>query len=102
MFDFDNPWMALAADSFDLALESHDVIGLRLARAASGRFDACDEAVRMVVEKAFAAWDTTAIVAEDLFLGEPHRAASRTLALYRRRVRANRTRLSETGAGATA
>lgn len=89
-----NPWIALAADSFDLAIESHDVIGLRLARAASGRFDACDEAVRMVVEKAFAAWDTAVVVTESLIQGEPHLAASRTLALYRRRVQANQRRLA--------
>jgi hypothetical protein len=89
-----NPWIALAADSLDLAIESQDVIGLRLARAASGRFDACDEAVRMVVEKAFAAWDTAVVVTESMIQGEPHLAASRTLALYRRRVQANQRRLA--------
>lgn len=99
MSEHGNPWIDLAADSLDLALESHDVIGLRLARATSGRLDACDEAVRMVVEKAFAAWDTAFVVTESLMLGEPHLAATRTLALYRRRVQANQRRLTgEAGA----
>ena len=89
-----NPWIALAADSLDLAIESQGVVGLRLARAASGRFDAGDEAVRMVVEKAFAAWDTAVVVTESLIQGQPHLAASRTLALYRSRVQANQRRLT--------
>lgn len=90
-----NPWIALAADSLDLAIESQAVIGLRLARAASGRFDACDEAVRMVVEKAFAAWDMAMVVGESLIQGEPHLAATRTVALYRKRVQANQRRLAQ-------
>lgn len=94
MAECGNPWIALAADSIDLALESHDVIGLRLARAASGRFDACDEAVRMVVEKAFAVWDTAFVVSESLILGQAHLAPERTVALYRRRVQANYRRLA--------
>jgi hypothetical protein len=94
-----NPWIALATDSLDLMRESHDVIGLRLTRAASGRLDSCDEAVRMVVEKAFAAWDTAVVVAESLVLGEGHLAPERTVALYRRRVQANYRRLSDEGTG---
>ena len=53
-----NPWLHLAAGSLRLSLEAQDVIGLRLAKAAAGDFDAPEEAMRMVTEKGQAAWDT--------------------------------------------
>jgi hypothetical protein len=88
-----NPWLQLAADSMRLGLEAQDVIGLRLAKAACGDFDAGAEAVLMVAEKSQAAWDATFLVTRSMIAGEGHLAPARTLALYRRRVRANQRRL---------
>ena len=92
-----NPWLHLAADTISLAAESGEVIGLRMARAVSGRFDIGDEAVRMVVEKAFAACDAAAVVAGSLATGDAHQAAAGALDVYRRRVAANQRRLASGG-----
>ena len=89
-----NPWLYLAADVLNLAAESGEVIGLRLARSVSGRFDIADEAVRMVVEKAFAALDASLVVTGSLAVGEAHEAAAGAVAVYRRRVAANQRRLA--------
>lgn len=89
-----NPWLHLAADTISLALESGEVIGLRLAHATSGRFDIGDEAVRMVVEKAYAACDAAVVVAGSLATGDAHQAAAGALAVYRWRVAANQRRLA--------
>jgi hypothetical protein len=89
-----NPWLNLAYDAFSLAMESGEVIGLRLARVAAGRFDIGDEAVRMVTEKAFAARDAAVIAAGSLAVGEAHEAAAGAMAVYRRRVAANQRRLA--------
>jgi hypothetical protein len=88
-----NPWLQLAEGSFRLSLEAQDVIGLRLAKAAAGDFDAPEEAVRMVTEKSEAAWEAGWVVAQSFMSGQVHLAPARTLALYRRRVRANQRRL---------
>jgi hypothetical protein len=88
-----NPWLQLAAGSWRLGLEAQDVIGLRFAKAAAGDFDNPEEAVRMVAEKGQAAWDASWVVAQSVMAGEGHLAPARTLALYRRRVRANQRRL---------
>jgi hypothetical protein len=88
-----NPWLHLAEGSLRLSLEAQDVIGLRLAKAAAGDFDAPEEAVRMVAEKGQAAWDASWVVAQSLMTGQGHLAPARALALYRRRVRANQRRL---------
>ena len=88
-----NPWLHLAENSLRLGLEAQDVIGLRLAKAAAGDFDTPEEAVRLVAEKGQAAWDASWMVAQSVMAGQGHLAPARTLALYRRRVRANQRRL---------
>jgi hypothetical protein len=47
----------------------------------------------MISEKALTALDAHFVVAGSLLAGEAHLAPARTLALYRRRVQANRSRL---------
>ncbi|HEY2177560.1 MAG TPA: hypothetical protein VGH15_03175 [Caulobacteraceae bacterium] len=89
-----NPWFSLAADSIRLGLEAQDVIGLRLIKAASGDFDGGEEALRMVLEKARAAWDAQCLITQCLIAGEGHLAPARALNLYRRRVKANQRRLA--------
>jgi hypothetical protein len=89
-----NPWVDLSADMARLGIESGGVIGLRMMRAALGGADAQKEAVLMVSEKAKAAWDAQFVLARSLLAGQGHLAPQRTVALYRRRVQANRRRLS--------
>jgi hypothetical protein len=90
-----NAWLDLSADVARLGHESGDVIGLRLAVAGRGGKPAQAELCRMISEKAVAALDAHFVFARSLLTGEAHLAPARTLALYRQRVQANRTRLSD-------
>jgi hypothetical protein len=90
-------WLNFAAESIRLGLESQGVIGLRLIKAAWGGAGAGEEAVRMVVEKGQAAMDANFLITRSVLAGEGHLAPARTLALYRRRVRANHRRLMDGG-----
>jgi hypothetical protein len=94
----DAPWDSLVdlpADAVRLGRESGDVIGMRLAVAGRGGPEAQAEICRMISEKAFAALDAQLMVAGSLLVGEAHLVPARTLALYRRRVQANRSRLTK-------
>lgn len=89
-----NSWFDLAADSWRLGLEAQAVVGLRLAKLATGDAAAAAEARRMVTEKVLAAAEAQARTMGDILTGHAHHAPKRNLALYRRKVRANRRRLS--------
>jgi len=89
-----NPWIALGADMARLGVESSGVIGLRMMQAALGAPGAQAEAVLMVSEKAKAAVDAQFLLARSVMAGQAHLAPSRAVALYRRRVQANRRRLT--------
>ncbi len=91
-----NPWIDLSVDMARLGVESSSVIGLRMMQAALGSPGAQKEAVLMVSEKAKAALDAQFLLARSLLSGQAHLAPSRTVALYRRRVQANRRRLTRT------
>jgi hypothetical protein len=75
--------------------EAATVIGLRLARLSAGGALAQREAQRMVTEKAFAAVEAQMSAATAIMtgrgLGQAGKSAS---AVYRRKVRANRRRLT--------
>jgi hypothetical protein len=88
-------WLDLSADAARLGHEAGDVIGLRLAIASRGGVVALAEFCRMIGEKAVAALDAHLVVTGSVLSGEAHLAPARTLALYRRRVQANRARLVE-------
>ena len=95
MARFSNPWLRLGFDAWSLGLESSAVIGLRTLKLAAGGAAADAESARMVDEKVKAAleWQTMAMCGG---LGlTPQRAAARTLALYRRKVKANQRRLTK-------
>jgi len=88
-----NPWMRLGLNAWSLGAESSAVIGLRVMRMAAGGAAAETEAQRMIEEKVQAglALQTLALTGG---LGlTPHSVAAKTLAHYRRKVRANRRRL---------
>ena len=89
-----NPFFALSAQAARLGLEAGEVIGLRMRQAALGEAGAGREAALMITEKAKAAMDAQFLIARSVMRGEAHLAPARTLALYRRRVQANRRRLN--------
>lgn len=86
-------WMKLATDSYLLWADSMMVIGMRTSDMMTGR-GSSHENVRMVTEKVQA----NAELAAKLFWGgptTPERAARKAVRHYRKRVRANRRRLSK-------
>jgi hypothetical protein len=88
-----HPMLELTANTARLSLEAGEVIGLRLLQAAFG-VAAHDEAQLMITEKAQAALDAQFLIAGSVMAGEAHLAPGRAVALYRRRVQANRRRLT--------
>ncbi len=70
------------------------VVALRLARIAGGGASAQREAALMVTEKIGALAEAQALMLHACSTGNVDRASKRLLALYSRRVKANRRRLS--------
>jgi hypothetical protein len=90
-----NPWLRIGFDAWSLGMEASAVIGLRTLKIAAGGAAGDAEARRMVSEKLDAAAELqTKALAGGLGLTGAA-MASRTLAHYRRKVRANRRRLSK-------
>jgi hypothetical protein len=92
-----NPWLTLGFDAWQLALEANTVIGLRMMKAAAGGPAAELEASRMVTEKVAAAFDLQAQLVSAVLTGAHAGAPSKAVAMYRRKVRANRRRLLKGG-----
>ena len=90
-----NPWLRLGWDAWALSLEASTVMGLRTMKIAAGGPAADAEARRMVSEKveAAAALQTLAMTGALGFTAP--RIAGKTMAHYRRKVRANRRRLAK-------
>ena len=87
-----NPWIKIGFDAWWLTLEASSVIGLRALKLAAGGASAAAESRRMVSEKIAAGLALTG----KLGMSRPGpRAAATTLSHYRRRVRANRKRLTK-------
>jgi hypothetical protein len=91
-----NPWVRLSFDAVKLGVESQTVVALRLMKLAQGGYAAADEAQLMVAEKIGTAVSAPLHLASDAFATGPD-AARRTMAVLRRKVRANRRRLSRAG-----
>jgi hypothetical protein len=87
-------WFGLAFDTLALAVESQVVVGLRLAKFAAGDTAALAEANLMVAEKAQAVLELQARGVMALMTGSPGVSARGAVAHYRRKVRANRRRLT--------
>lgn len=77
-----------------LAVESSAVVGLRMLAAVQGGPTWPAEAKLMVEEKTQAAFDAQALLMRSVMTGTVASAPTRALALYRRRVKANRRRLT--------
>ncbi|HEV2530748.1 hypothetical protein [Phenylobacterium sp.] len=87
-------WLGLTLDSWRLAAESQAVIGLRMVKLAAGDAASAKEAELMISEKVQAAAQVQSQFFADAVLGGGPAATRRALAHYRRKVRANRRRLS--------
>ena len=81
-------------DMMTLGAEASGVMALRMMKLAAGGQAATAEAQLMVAEKLQAAAQAQTQAWTDVLTGKSAGTASRTLALYRRKVRANRRRLS--------
>jgi hypothetical protein len=90
-----NPWARLTMDAWALGFEASAVIGLRTLKLAAGGPAAQAEAERMVSEKVAAGLALRQRALTGGLGYSPASATAKTLAHYRRKVRANRRRLSK-------
>jgi hypothetical protein len=92
MFD---PWLALSFKVLQLGIEAQNVVALRMMRLASGGVGTEAEMNRMIVEKTAAVAEAQFAAATAAAAGNAdHVVANKALAVFRKRVRANRRRLS--------
>jgi hypothetical protein len=90
-----NAWCALSLQTVRLGWEAQNVIALRLMRMAAQGPRSQSEARRMVTEKVAALTEAqAAAVATAINGGKSHRIAKKVLGVYKKRVRANRRRLT--------
>jgi hypothetical protein len=90
-----NRWLGIGLDAWSLGFEASAVMGLRALKLAQGGAAGQAEAERMVSEKVAAAMALQAQALTGRLGGTPASAAARTIAHYRRKVKANRRRLSK-------
>jgi hypothetical protein len=88
-----NPWFDLCVDAMQLGLEAQTVIGLRIMKAAAGGPGAQAEAELMVTEKIQATVELQAQLMAGGLTAAPHETGARAVAMYRKKVQANRRRL---------
>ena len=90
-----NPWLKLSLDAWMLGLEASTVIGLRTMKLAAGG-PAAEREAKLMVDEKIEAGRLLGVKAMTGGLGAtPEGAAAKTLSHYRRRVRANRKRLTK-------
>jgi hypothetical protein len=88
-------WFALAYKTAQLGFEAQNVVALRLIRLATGGTSSKTEARRMINEKFAALADAQIAGTAAAIAGRPVSVvAGRILHTYKKRVRANRRRLS--------
>jgi len=90
-----NPWARLMFDTWSLGLETSAVVTSRAMKLARGGESAEREARRMVAEKIEAMLNLQTLSVTGGLGLTPQTAARKSLAHYRRRVRANRRRLAK-------
>jgi IS5 family transposase len=93
-----NPWIALGWQTVQLGMEMQSVIALRLMRLAGGGTSGRSEANRMIAEKIAAAGEAQMAAASAVMTGRSDNVvAGKVLRVLRKRVRANKRRLSPKG-----
>ncbi len=90
-------WLTLSLDAWQMGVEAQQVIALRMAKLALGGEAAVQETNRMVSEKAEAMLAIQADMARSMMDGTGHLAPARAVSHYRRKIRANRRRLTRPG-----
>lgn len=90
-----NPWLDLSFRAFQLGAEAQTVMALRMMKLAAGGSAATAETQLMITEKIEAATTAQAHLALGMMTGTGAQGARRAVAHYRRKVRANRRRLSK-------
>jgi hypothetical protein len=88
-----NPWLSLGFNTWALGIEASSVIALRTLKILSGGAAGEAEARRMVDEKVQAGLALQSIALTGGLGLTAHGAATKAVAHYRRKVRANRRRL---------
>ena len=93
-----NPWLSFGLRAWQIGLEAQSVIALRMLRLAAGGARAEAESSRMVSEKILAAGEAQ-VSGGGSCHAWPQKACRRwqdgkTVNVYRKRVRANKRRLS--------
>ncbi len=84
---------SLSLAAMRLAADAQAVVSLRMIYAATGQASPL-ETRRMVNEKVAALFEAQNAIAAAFFLGRPRAAPSKVIAVYGKRVRANRRRLT--------
>jgi len=90
-----NPWFRVRVNAWSLGMEASSVIALRTLKIAAGGVAAEVEARRMVSEKIEASLALQALALTGGLGLTADGAATKMLAHYRRKVRANRRRLAK-------
>ena len=90
-----NPWFRTGFSAWSLGLEVASVIALRTLKIAAGGVPGEAEGRQMISEKIEAGLALQALALTGGLGLTPHTAATKTLAYYRRKVRANRRRLAK-------
>jgi hypothetical protein len=89
-----NPWMSIGLDALRLGMDASTVMGIRTLRIAEGGAAGRAEAERMVTEKIEAGLALQALALTGGLGLTSASATAKTLAHYRRKVAANRRRLT--------
>jgi len=87
-------WTSMAMQGTMLAIESQQVIAMRLTKMAFGGPDVQKEAELMVSEKMETAAESSKVMLMAMLGGKSDLGAEKVMDLYRRKVTANRKRLS--------
>ncbi len=87
------PWAGIAFQSTMLAIESQQVIAMRLTKMALGGPDVKRETELMVSEKMETMAESSRMIMMAALGGSTDLGADKVMTLYRKKVRANRNRL---------
>ena len=86
-------WAGASFDAWALGMEASAVIGLRTMKMAAGGFDGVEEARLMISEKMQAACELQTALVTGQLGHDPLAGTRKVIRHYRRKVKANRTRL---------
>ena len=89
-----NAWFEVLFQTVQLGLEAQNVIALRMMRLAGGGPAGIAEARLMIDDKMAALGEAQLAAAATMLAGDSHNVAAKVLRVFKKRVRANRTRLS--------